>query len=98
MRKNNFMKVAGMCVLLYLVTAAILFTLLFLPSKACPVETGNFKTAGASYSNTVECGSNGCQLVGRKLIFWRPGLTPVLNKETDIKKIEKYCNEKSKTS
>ena len=79
MRKNNFIKIAGMCVLLYIVTVAILFTLLFLPSKACPVKTNSFKAARASYSNTVECGSNGCQLVGRKLIFWRPGLTPVLN-------------------
>lgn len=67
MKKNNLIKIAGMC------------ALMSLPIQACPVETNSFKAARASYSNTVECGSNGCQIVNRKLIFWRPGLVPVLN-------------------
>jgi hypothetical protein len=47
-------------------------------AQACPIETGSFKAARASYSNVVECGENGCQIANRKLIFWRPALTPNL--------------------
>jgi len=76
MRKNEFFTVIGMCALLYTVTVVILLTLLLLPGMACTVETNSLKAAIASYSNNLECGSNGCNFVGRKLIFWRPGLKP----------------------
>jgi hypothetical protein len=42
--------------------------------KSCPVEVGRFKSSRASYSNVIDCGPDGCKLVNRKLIFWRPGL------------------------
>lgn len=56
----------------------ILWLFVLVDVFACPVYENGFKASRASYSNVIECGPDGCKLVNRKLIFWRPGLVPTI--------------------
>ena len=62
----------------------ILWIFILVDVFACPIETDSFKASRASYSNVIDCGPDGCKLVNRKLIFWRPGLRPVIIIDDEI--------------